>query len=100
MMARVERPDRLPVGDPELVACGRASTGFGAHDASVAGMPDRDVHRDELLTASRKRALLDPHPERFESPLRVAHEREQLLDRRQAGVERDDLRSREATADG
>ena len=55
-------------------------------------MAERDIHRRQQLAPSPERALFDPHPERREPQLGVAHEREQRLEGRQLGRQCRDLR--------
>ena len=66
----------------------------------MAGMADRDVHRREGLTAGGEGALLDPHPERREAELGIAHEGEQLGDARQGRREGHDLGVAAGSIDG
>ena len=67
---------------------------LGRRDPSVAGMAEQELRCHEVAAAGRPAALLDPHPERREPELGVAHEREQVREVGQAiGRQRRDLRS-------
>jgi hypothetical protein len=66
----------------------------------MSGMPNGDIHGGERLAAGRERPLVDPHAERPEAELGVAHEREQLGDGRQGRWERHDLREAAGRIDG
>ena len=59
-------------------------------------MADHDVHLDGVLAPRGPRPLDDPHPERREAELGVAHELEQLGDAGEAGRQSRD--GREPTA--
>ena len=85
-------PDQLPVGHPELVVGFDRHLAVGGHDLGVARVADDGLHRRQLLAARGLRPFLDAQTEGREAQLGVAHEVEQLGDRRQAGIERRDLR--------
>ena len=49
---------------------------LGRGHPRVAGMAEQQLRDDRVTAAGRPAALLDPHPERREPELGVAHERE------------------------
>ena len=84
--------DRGPVCQPHLVGADPplGPRGEGPRPARVG---ERCLNRGDVLSACRGGALLDPHAQGGKAELRVAHEREQVGDRRDRLAQRGDLRA-------
>ena len=85
------RADDLAVGDPDLVFGSCRVRRAGRRDLRLARMAQHAVHRDDVLAARGLGPLLDAQAQRLEAHLGVAHEVEQLGDRRQGLGEGGDL---------
>ncbi len=83
--------DPLTVGQPDLVASDALVRPRGQHPGP-ARVLEHDLDHVELLAPRGSGPLLDPHPQRLEAVLRIAHEREQLGDLRQLVAQARELR--------
>ncbi len=83
--------DEVAVRDPDLVLSADAFARLHRGDPRIARMAQDGVHRHQVLAARRAGAFLDPQAQRSEASLGVAHEVEQLGDRRQLAAEGDHL---------
>src|SRR5512140_395363 len=93
-------PDRVTVGQPDVVVRRGAILGTDRRDTRSARMAQQQLVEPDPLAGGRPRPLLQAQSERLEPELRVAHEREERRDVRQPGRELGDLGSARSVGGG